>query len=564
MLDIVFDTKRDWRVPLKSFSPVSSSPPTRDIIVAMRVLLMLVMSAATFEDLSSGSGIVARLYAGSTPAKHLIETMVGGVALLDYDNDGKLDIYLANGAEQPSLTKTSPAHSNRLYRNLGNFKFEDVTDKAGVAGFGFDIGVAAADYDNDGNTDLFIAGVAGNLLYRNLGNGTFEDVTLKAKLSKPTTKPWAVAAGWFDMENDGDLDLFVVNYVQWNPASEPVCGGAIRTFCHPREYKPLTNTLYRNNADGSFTDVSVESGIAAHPGKGMGLAFGDIDGDNLLDIFVTNDTESNFLFHNLGKGRFNEIAGPAGVAFNDDGRALSAMGADFRDWDNDGRDDLFLTALTNETFPLYRNAGKLQFTDRTYASLVGKATLAFSGWSNGVYDMDNDGLKDLFAACSDVQDNTELYSGRASKQRNLLMINRGDGSFAAQLIGSAARHRGAAFGDLDGDGQIDAVITRIGDTPLVLKNSFGANRHWLSLRLRGTTSNRSAIGASVEIQTADGRKQTNRVSSAVGYASSSELAVHFGLGRATSVATLTIRWPSGKIQTLKSPTIDRYLDVNEP
>ncbi len=532
--------------------------------MAMRLLLMLAMSAATFEDLSSGSGIVARLQAGSTPAKHLIETMVGGVGLLDYDNDGKLDVYLVNGAEQPSLTKTSPAHWNRLYRNLGNFKFEDVTERAGVAGVGFDIGVAAGDYDNDGNTDLFIAGVAGNLLYRNRGNGTFEDVTLKAKLGKPASKPWAVAAGWFDMENDGDLDLFVVNYVKWDPGIEPVCGGAIRTFCHPREYIGQPNSLYRNNGDGTFTDVSVESGVAAHMGKGMGIAFGDIDSDQLPDIFVTNDTEPNFLFHNMGKGKFSQIADPAGVAFNDDGRALSAMGVDFRDWDNDGRDDLFLTALTNETFPLYRNAGKLQFTDRTYASLVGKATLAWSGWSNGIYDFNNDGLKDLFAACSDVQDNTELYSGRASKQSNLLMINRGDGSFAAQAVGNPARHRGAAFGDLDGDGQIDAVITRIGEAPLVLKNSFGDGKHWLSLRLRGTSSNRSAIGATIEIQTLDGHKQTNRVSSAVGYASSSELAVHFGLGRATKVATLTIRWPSGKIQTLKFPAVDRYLDVTEP
>ncbi len=530
----------------------------------MRVLLLMMMSAATFEELGSESGVLATLYAGSTPAKHLIETMVGGVALLDYDNDGKLDIYLANGAEQPSLNKANPAQWNRLYRNLGNFKFEDVTVKAGVAGLGFDVGVAAADYDNDGHTDLFVAGVASNLLYRNRGNGSFEDVTLQAKLNKPASKPWAVAAGWFDMENDGDLDLLVVNYVRWNPAMEPACGGPIRTFCHPREYKPLTNSLYRNNGDGTFSDVSVESGIAAHPGKGMGLAFGDINGDQLLDIFITNDTEPNFLFQNLGKGKFSEIAGPAGVAFNDDGRALSAMGADFRDWDNDGRDDLFLTALTNETFPLYRNAGKMQFADRTYASLVGKATLAFSGWSNGIYDFNNDGLKDLFAACSDVQDNTEQFSGRASKQRNLFMLNRGNGSFEAQAIGSAARHRGAAFGDLDGDGQIDAVISRIGEAPVLLRNSFGKNQHWISLRLKGTKSNRSAIGAAVEIQTTDGRRQTNRVSSAVGYASSSELAVHFGLGGATGIDTLTIRWPNGKSQVVKSPSIDRYLEIVEP
>ena len=525
----------------------------------MRHLLLLMLGAASLDDLSERSGIQAVLVAGAGGDKHLIEAMVGGVALFDYDNDGRLDVYLTNGAAQPSLLKSGPGQWNRLYRNLGNFKFEDVTEKAGVQGVGFDIGVAAADYDNDGFTDLFVAGVAGDLLYRNLGNGRFEDVTLKAGVKKAEPGPWSVAAGWFDMENDGDLDLLVVHYVQWNPAVEPVCGGAVRTFCHPREYKPLANALYRNDGKGTFTDVSKESGIASHLGKGMGLAFGDIDGDSLLDVFITNDTEANFLFHNQGGGRFVEIGGPAGVAFNDDGRALSAMGADFRDWDNDGRDDLFLTALTNETFPLYRNAGKMQFLDRTYGSLVGKATLALSGWSNGIYDFDNDGWKDLFAACSDVQDNTELYSGRASRQRNLLLRNRGDGSFVASAWGSVGQHRGAAFGDLDGDGRVDVVVSRIGQTPLVMRNTFGAGKHWLGLRLKGTRSNRSAIGALVQIG-----RQTNRVTSAVGYASSSELAVHFGLGDEQVVGPVKIRWPSGTVQVIERPGVDRYLEITEP
>ncbi|OYW13211.1 MAG: RNA-binding protein, partial [Acidobacteriia bacterium 12-62-4] len=275
---------------------------------------------ASLVDVSAGSGLTAKLENGLTPEKHLPETMVGGVALFDFDRDGKLDVFLANGAPQPGLKKTGPRYWNRLYRNTGNGKFVDVTERAGVQGVGFDIGAAAGDFDNDGFPDLFVAVVRSNALYRNRGDGTFEDVTAKAGLG--TTGKWAVAGGWFDMDNDGDLDLFVVNYVQWDPAKELLCGETVRTYCHPKHYAPEPNTLYRNNGDGTFTDVSVESGIAAHPSKGMGLAFGDADGDGLLDVFVTNDTQPNSLFRNEGGGRFREMGGPAGVAFNDDGRAL--------------------------------------------------------------------------------------------------------------------------------------------------------------------------------------------------------------------------------------------------
>lgn len=529
----------------------------------LSVLALFLAQAGSFSDVSNGANLAAKLENNASGQKHLIETMAGGVALLDFDRDGLLDIFLSNGAEQPSLRKTSPKYWNRLYRNLGSGRFEDVTVKAGLQGSGFDIGVAAGDYDNDGFTDLFVAGVRGNSLYRNLGNGRFEDQTQAAGLAQANPR-WAVGGGWFDMDQDGDLDLFVANYVVWDPAKEPACGNNVRTYCHPREYAPQANTLYRNDGNGKFSDVSKASGIAAHPGKAMGLAFGDIDQDGRLDIFVTNDTEPNFLFHNQGGGRFREIAGPAGVAFNDDGRALSAMGADFRDWDNDGKEDLFLTALTNETFPLFRNLGGLQFADRTYPSLVGKASLARSGWSAGIFDFDNDGFKDLFAACSDVQDNTEKYSGRASRQANLMLRNRGDGTFTPIAVSEPAMHRGAAFGDLNQDGAIDVVVSRLGESPRLLINTMAKGQSWLAVGLQGRQSNRQGFGAMVKLTTKSGRQQWNRISSAVGYASSSQPIAHFGLGQETAVAAVEIQWPSGQKQRIENPAINRYLAVTEP
>lgn len=509
------------------------------------VLLAFLVSSSVLEN-------------GAVGEKHLIETMVGGVAVLDFDGDGRLDYYVTNGAPIPSLRKTGERYWNRLYRNVGQQQFVDATAEAGVAGTGYDIGATTGDYDGDGRTDLFVAGVRGMTLFRNLGTGKFADVSRTAGL--PTSAPWSVGGGFFDMDKDGDLDLFVVRYVDWDPAKEKACEAGVRTYCHPREYTGLPNALYRNDGNGHFTDVSLQSGIANHRGKGMAVAFGDLDADGLLDVFVTNDTEPNFLFRNLGGGRFEEIGGRAGVAFNDDGRALSSMGADFRDWDNDGREDLFVTALTNETFPLFRNGGG-RWIDRTYASLVGRNTLARSGWSAGIYDFDNDGWKDLFAACSDVQDNTEKYSGRASRQRNVWLRNSGNGTFAAIEIGSSAMHRGAAFGDLDGDGDIDAVVTRIGDTPWVWWNDAAKGR-WLRVRLRGRGANRDGYGALVKVELADGSSLWNRVGTAVGYASASEVVAHFGLGVGT-VKAIEVRWQSGTVTRRDIQTSNQVLEIEE-
>ncbi len=521
--------------------------------------LLLLSAVGSFEPIPFSGPV---LHNAATPEKHQIETMPGGLALLDYDGDGKLDLFLTNGAPQPSLRKPSSEWFDRLYRNLGGFRFEDVTERAGLQGSGFSMGAAAADFDNDGRTDLLVTAVGASTLYRNNGDGTLADVTAKAGIA---SSPWPISAGWFDYNRDGYLDLFIVDYVVWDPAREPFCGdmrAGYRTYCHPKYYQALPNHLYRNNGDGTFTDVSGPAGIAAHKGKGMAVAFADYDNDGWMDVFVTNDTTPDFLFRNKGDGTFEEVGVAAGVAMNEDGLALSSMGADFRDINNDGRPDLFITALANETFPLFLNLGKGLFKDVTYPSRIGSQTLAYSGWSTGIYDFDNDGFKDLFAAAGDVNDNTEVFSSRQSKQASLLFLNDGKGGFSSLPVTSPAQHRGAAFGDLDGDGRIDAVVTRLNDKPLILRNTMGQGRNWLRLKLIGSKSNRDAIGATVRI-VAGGREQFNHVTTSVGYLSSSEQVVHFGLGPILSIDIVEITWPGGKRQSLKSAKTNSLLTVRE-
>jgi hypothetical protein len=502
-----------------------------------------------FQDRSAGSGVQMTLRNGASGNKHQIETMAGGVAIFDCDGDGRLDVYFSNGASQPSLNKNDPSFHNRLYRNLGNWRFEDVTDKAGVRGSGFNFGVAAADYDNDGRVDLFVTGMPRSILYRNRGDGTFEDMTERAGVSN--RQQWPVSAGWFDYDKDGRLDLFVVNYVAWNPATEPFCGDTIdrkfRTYCHPRLYSGLPNTLFHNNGDGTFSDVSAAAGLAKATGKGMAVAFSDYDGDGDPDVFVANDAVPNFLFRNDG-GKFVEVGLAAGVGFNDDGRALSSMGLDLRDVDNDGKDDAFVTALANETFPLFRNMGRGQFMDVTYPMGIGKSTLRLSGWGNAIVDFNNDGWKDLFAAAGDVQDNSEVFSSLPSKQRSIVLLNE-KGTFRAATAGVEGLHRGAAFGDLDGDGAVDVALSRIGDKPVLLRNAMPP-RSWIDFRLVGSGSNRDGLGARIRVS-AGGIVQWNQMTSAVGYASASLTPVHFGLGSLSRIDFAEIVWPSGAVQRLQ-------------
>jgi hypothetical protein len=513
-----------------------------------------------------------RLENSETPRRHAPETMAGGVAVFDYNNDGHPDIFFTNGADIESLRKSSPKYSNRLFENDGKGHFRDVTAKAGLTGSGFDMGVAVGDYDNDGREDLFVAGVHGNHIYHNDG-GTFTDVTAKAGLAArpdPQYGPlWAVGAGWVDINNDGLLDLFVVNYLAWNPASEPACEAAPGKldYCHPKFYKPTPNQLFLNNGDGTFRDISAESGIRAHPGKGMGLGLADYDLDGLIDIFVTNDKMENSLYHNKGGSRFEEIAFDAGLALAEDGKFISGMGADFRDIDNDGLPDIFFVALDHETFPLFRNQGKRGFLDITRTSDMARLSSPMAGYSPTIADFDNDGWKDIFASRGHVQ--SLNYTGAQVAQPNTVFRNLGGTKFDALTAEAGltafapSRHRGSAVADLNGDGRLDVVVTALSAPAEVWINDSPGSAHWLDLRLEGTKSNHDGIGARIKV-TAGPATQYNHVSFTAGYASSSAAPTHFGLGSAVSADLVEIRWPSGIVQELRSVQGDRVITVREP
>jgi hypothetical protein len=493
----------------------------------------------------------------------MIETMAGGLAVFDYDGDGRPDIFFTNGADVPSLTKTGAQYWNRLYHNEGNMKFRDVTKEAGVAGEGYSMGAAAGDYDNDGRPDLFVAGVNRNILYHNLGNGKFEDVTAKAGIR---SGEWAVAAGWFDYDNDGLLDLWVVHYAKWPPASDRYCGDerrGIRTYCHPKYFEGLASTLYHNRGDGTFEDVSKKAGIASFAGRGMSVVFADYDQDGYPDVFVTNDNMPNFLFHNRGNGTFEEVGLVSGVALREDGKAVASMGADFRDYDNDGLPDIAVTALAGETFPLFRNLGKGNFADATYGSRMGTLSMRHSGWGTGLFDFNNDGWKDLFTSNSHVNDRAELFEAAVYKEPDSIFLNLGNGTFhdasADAGLNESKAHRGSAYADFDGDGKIDAVVASLEGPAELWHNVSPDSNHWLLLKLTGTQSNRDGIGAHVRIG-----NQYNDMTSAVSYASSSLDGTHFGLGRTSVVDRIDIVWPSGKHQTLRDIKADQVLSVQEP
>jgi hypothetical protein len=529
-------------------------------------------SAIQFENVIEQSKIKFTLKNSVSPQRYTFETMAGGVAVFDYNNDGLLDIFFTNGAAIPWLEKSDPSYSNRLFRNNGDGTFTDVTEKAGLQGIGYSMGVAAGDYDNDGFTDLYVTGVNHNQLLHNNGDGTFTDVTEKAGVAGMVPhlgKAWSVAAGWFDYNNDGLLDLFVVNYLNYNIKTATHCvQQGLPAYCSPVDFLGTPNILYRNNGDGTFTDVSEQSHISKYVGKGMGLAFADYDNDGFTDIFVSNDTFENYLLHNNGDGTFTNVAMLAGVAYNAFGNAIAGMGADFRDIDNDGRPDIFETAMFREGFPLYRNLGDGQFQDVTATAGLSVLTSRSTAWGVGIFDFDNDGNKDLFTANSDILDNAMELAHRPFALPNRVFHSKGGLAFedvsskAGSSFSVAAPHRGAAFGDLNNDGKIDAVVTVLNGPPEIWMNRSSSRNHWILLKLVGIKSNRDGLGTKVKVTTSLGT-QYNQATTAVSYNSASDKRVHFGLGSASVIDTIELTWPSGIKQVLKNIKADQILTVTE-
>jgi enediyne biosynthesis protein E4 len=511
-------------------------------------------------------GLDFTLQNSPTPQKYLIETMPGGVALLDYNNDGLLDIFLVNGGRVTSPMQTpenfdrhDPRYWNRLYRQNKDGSFTDVTEQAGLANAGdgnYGMGVAVGDYDNDGYPDLYVTSYGKNILYHNNGDGTFTDVTAKAGVAGGG---WSVSAGFFDYDNDGKLDLFVTRYMDWDTKHSKSCGGSYHTYCPPEEFPATTNILYHNNGDGTFTDVSQRSGIAAKKGRALGVAFADYDGDGFTDIYVANDGMQQYLFHNNGNGTFSEVGLEAGAALSQDGRRLSGMGVVFQDYDNDGRPDVIVTELPREIYGVYHNDGGGSFSYRSLETGLGTLSSGSSGWGVGLEDFDNDGWKDLFVAQGHVLDNVEQIDPSLHYlEPPLLAMNR-EGRFervdSRDNVPWAAR--GAAFGDLNNDGWQDVVMTTLGSHPVVFQNR-GGKLHWLGITLRGTRSNRDGFGARVQVN-----GQTRFATASGSYLSSSDKRLHFGLGTADK-AKVDVVWPSGIHQTLNDVHADQFLEVREP
>jgi hypothetical protein len=468
-----------------------------------------------------------------------------------------------NGAALPSLQKNDSRFFNRLYRNNRDGTFTDVSEKAGVRGHGYEMGVAVGDYNNDGLEDIYVVGVHNNTLYRNNGDGTFSDVTEAAGVrgKGPTAEGlWSVAAAWIDYDNDGNLDLLVSNYCDWTAGSDPVCGGlngAARAYCHPDQYRAEPLLLYHNNGNGTFTEVSREMGLQKIFGKGMGIAVADFDNDGFQDAFIANDNARNLLLHNAAR-KLKEIGIEAGVAYNGDGRQISGMGADFGDIDGDGLADIVMTGLRSETYELFRNRGDGTFEDASASTGLLELSRGWNGWGCGLVDLDNDGWLDLFVACGGL-DSDQPQSNRIFRNQNghFHDVSSGVGSdFAA----SSALHRGVAFADFDNDGRLDAAVTAI-NAPVELWMNRSPAQHWLQIKLTGTRSNRSAIGARVICRTSKGT-QIRYVRSSVGYASSSDLRVHFGLGT-EKTAALEIHWPSGGVQKIEQVAADQQLRIEE-
>ena len=527
-----------------------------------------------FVDITTRSHVAFAGQASHTAKKYLVETMGSGVALFDYDNDGLLDIFFVNGAplsdpvaKDAIPQKTGPKYWNRLFHQKRDGTFEDVTEKAGLQGIGYGMGVAVGDYDNDGYEDLYVTAYGGNRLYHNNGNGTFTDITEK---SGTGGNGWSTSAAWVDLDNDGLLDLVVLRYLQWD-FGDIWCGEhreGYRSYCHPDLFPAISPLVYHNDGNGHFTDVTAKSGLNK-PGKGLGIAIADFDRDGKIDIVMANDSMFEFLYRNKGDGTFEEVGMQAEIAVDGDGRTYAGMGVDFQDYDNDGLPDLVITNLANQRYALYHNNGDSSFSYDSFISGFGGMTLLHSGWGIRFLDYDNDGHKDLLVAQGHDLDTIELnFPQLHYKEPMLLARNTGHGfvdvsARSGEIFHEAWAGRGMAIGDIDNDGRLDAVVTTNDAPAYVLHNETATDNHWITISLVGHRSNRDGIGAEVKVTTAAG-SQSATVSTAGSYLSSSDKRVHFGLGGENTIKSVRIQWPSGVIQTLENVRVDQILTVDEP
>jgi len=527
-----------------------------------------------FIDVTQRLGIKFKQEASPTSKKYLLETMGSGVALFDYDNDGRLDIFFANGAriDDPASKGAIPKKDgskywNRLYHQKLDGTFEDVTEKAGLAGTGYSTGVAVGDYDNDGFEDLFVAGYGQSTLYHNNGDGTFTDVTASAGVAG---SGWATSAAWVDYDNDGRLDLVVARYMEYDFA-DIFCGHreeGFRSYCHPDLFKPVSVLLYHNDGGGKFSEVSRQAGMSK-PGKGLGLAIADYDHDGWMDILLANDSIPEFLFHNQGDGTFEEVGLVSGIAVDDIGATFAGMGVDFADYNNDGWPDVIITDLANQKYALYKNAGDGTFDYATPATGLGAISLLHSAWGVRFMDYDNDGWKDLFMVQSHVMDTIQTNEPHLRYREPPLLLWNDKGmkfvdvsSQSGEVFQQKWAARGMAIGDIDNDGKLDAVVTEDNGPAWILHNETSTPNHWITLKLVGVKSNKDGIGAQIKITTAAG-DQYATVTTTGSYESSSDKRAHFGLGSANVVTQLAIRWPSGIRQVLTHVQADQILTVTE-
>lgn len=518
-----------------------------------------------FMDVTQAAGITFRHNDGSSGQKYYLEPTGAGAAFFDYDNDGDLDIYFVNGANLPGATSATPPR-NALYRNNSDGTFTDVTDIAGVGDTKYGFGCCVGDYDDDGYQDLYITNFEANVLYHNNGDGTFSDVTGIAGVGD---ERWGSNCAFADYDNDGDLDLFVSNYVVFDLNKNPKCSSrGIRVYCGPESYEGVPDILYRNDGDGTFTDVTESAGLY-NAGKGFGAVWGDYDNDGDLDLFVANDTTPNFLYRNNSDGTFTEMAMMAGVALSESGMAFNGMGADFGDYDNDGYLDIIVTNFQDQTTSLYRNTHDGFFFDVTFTSGIGEQTLPYLEWGVDLVDFDNDGDLDIFTANGHVDGNIEQFDPIGTyNQQNQLFLNNGDGTFSdiSNMAGSGLLikqvSRGAAFGDYDNDGDMDILVTNVNQPPNLLRNNGGNKNNWLMIKTVGVKSNRDGIGARITVS-AGGKMQIREIRSGSSFLCQSDMRAFIGLGKADKVDFVKIRWPSGIVEKIENVKANQIITVVE-